>query len=137
MDDTGRRGAVLDYGLIDSNHTHLVTSFVIDEQARYSCGSDHALLVASLTFNNLPKVTWKQHETVHYDFHSESSFTQFQEHLKTNVSKVPLSEFEGMTVEEMLPHLTSSLNDSGKAAFGIKSRKKRTKGRKLPPTIIE
>ena len=46
MDSSGGRGSrsLLDYGLIDSDQSHTVTSFVIDEAARFDCGSDHALL---------------------------------------------------------------------------------------------
>ena len=36
--------SLLDYGLIDSDHVNTVTSFIIDEEARFGCGSDHALL---------------------------------------------------------------------------------------------
>ena len=34
--------SLLDYGLVDNDHVSNVTSFVIDETTRYSCGSDHA-----------------------------------------------------------------------------------------------
>ena len=46
MDNGNREGSksLLDYGAIDNDHVHTVTSFTIDENARYSCGSDHALL---------------------------------------------------------------------------------------------
>ena len=50
---------MLDYGLIDKDHTHLVTSFVIDENARFGCGSDHALLTCDIKFGARPKVAWK------------------------------------------------------------------------------
>ena len=51
--------SLLDYGLIDKDHTHLVTSFVIDENARFGCGSDHALLTCDLKLGARPKVAWK------------------------------------------------------------------------------
>ena len=43
MDNSGHPGtrSLLDYGLIDGDHSNTVTSFVIDEQARYAMGSDH------------------------------------------------------------------------------------------------
>ena len=46
MNSPGLPGSnsLLDYGLIDGDHVNNVTSFVIDEEARYKCGSDHALL---------------------------------------------------------------------------------------------
>ena len=46
MDNTNKPGtkSLLDYRLIDPDHVNTVTSFVIDENARYEAGSDHALL---------------------------------------------------------------------------------------------
>ena len=64
MDDSGKKGAVLDYGLIDNEHVQQVSSFIIDEHARYSCGSDHALLVASLAISPTPKISWNHHDVV-------------------------------------------------------------------------
>ena len=136
MDDSGQRGAVLDYGLIDNEHVQLVTSFIIDEQARFSCGSDHALLVASLTISPTPKVSWSHHEVVQYDFNSGSSFLEYQKELDIHATKIPLSQFEEMSTEEMIPHLTSTLNDSGMKTFGIRIKKKKT-NKKLPRNIVD
>ena len=60
MDNSGRPGtrSLLDYGLIDGDHSNIVTSFVIDEQARYAMGSDHALLECEVEFGVRPKVKW-------------------------------------------------------------------------------
>ena len=120
MGDSGTKGVLLDYGLIDNEHSNNVTSFVIDEQARYSCGSDHALLVASLVFSTRPVVKWNHEEVVRYDFSHGSSYLDFQSHLDKVSSEVPLSTFQDLTTDEMLPHLTKSLNESGMKAFGIK-----------------
>ena len=58
MNSTGRPGtrSLLDYGLIDGEHSNTVTSFVIDEDARHDAGSDHALLECTLLFGERPKV---------------------------------------------------------------------------------
>ena len=40
--------AILDYGLIHCDHSDIITSFVIDDQARYLIGTDHALLIADI-----------------------------------------------------------------------------------------
>ena len=75
MDNSGRprSQSLLDYGLIDDEHANNVTSFVIDEDARFGClrplithsniyssrydyGSDHALLECTLQFGDRPKV---------------------------------------------------------------------------------
>ena len=40
--------SVLDYGLADASITPHITSFVIDADSRISCGTDHALLIATI-----------------------------------------------------------------------------------------
>ena len=39
--------SVLDYGLADTSLSPHITSFVIDADSRISCGTDHALLIAT------------------------------------------------------------------------------------------
>ena len=41
MNNTGLPGtmSLLDYGLIDNEHAHTVTTFTIDEDARFSAGT--------------------------------------------------------------------------------------------------
>ena len=41
-----------------------------------------------------------------------------------------------MTSDQMLPHITSSINKSGKESFGLKVKKKNKKGKTLPKSII-
>ena len=135
MGNSGSRGAVLDYGLIDEDHIPNVTSFVIDEEARYAAGSDHALLVASLVFSVKPVIQWNHQEAIRYNFTEKSSFSLYQENLDKFVSEIPLTQFKTMSTSEMLPHLTMSLNESGKKSFGIKIKKIK-RGRKLPRPII-
>ena len=69
MDKAGTTGSksLLDYGLIDNDHLNTVTSFTIDEEARFSCGSDHALLECIINVDNRPSVQWSYSEAVHYN----------------------------------------------------------------------
>ena len=64
MNNSGQPGSrsLLDYGLIDNEHSKNITSFVIDKEARYNCGSDHALLETTLEF--LTKLVIQRHHTV-------------------------------------------------------------------------
>ena len=66
MDSTGSR-SVLDYGLIDCDNVKTVSSFIIDEDVRYGCGSDHALLLAKLVFNERPSVHWTVDEVLRFN----------------------------------------------------------------------
>ena len=52
FDDDKGNHSLLDYALIGSENSDLVSSFVIDENARISCGSDHALLLCKLRFDH-------------------------------------------------------------------------------------
>jgi hypothetical protein len=50
MGDLPGTKSLLDSGLVDTDHVNTVTAFVIDTEARYGCGSDHALLIAKIIF---------------------------------------------------------------------------------------
>ena len=135
MDGSNRLGTLIDYGLIDPDHVHTVTSFVIDSDARFDCGSDHALLEATVTFGPKVSTQWSFHDSIQYNFNTTSDFTMFQEHLDSFSSTIPLSQFSLLPSDQMLPHITSSINQSGMNSFGLKIKKKK-KGNKLPRNII-
>ena len=88
--------SLLDYGLVDSDHTNTVTSFVIDEEARYGCGSDQSLLECTLQFGTMPKVTWNYQEAVHYDI-KDDSYNIYQANLDILAGSVPLHQFSSLT----------------------------------------
>ena len=135
MGDSSENGVLLDYGLIDDSHVPNVTSFIIDEKARYAAGSDHALLVATLSFSEKNRLSWCQKDAIRFDFSHDSSYSVFQENLNTNISSIPIRSFSTLPTSEMLPHLTSALTESGRQSFGVRVRKVK-RGRKLPRPII-
>ena len=138
MDSTGKQGtrSLIDYGLINENHMNTVTSFVIDEHARYDCGSDHALLIANLEFGDSPTMSWSYNEAIQFDFGESSDFTGYQEEFDKVCSSIPLHVFENMTSDEMIPHITNSITKSGTKIFALKI-KKRKRALILPRKIIE
>ena len=137
MDGSGRPGtkALLDYGLIDADHCHTVTSFVIDANARFDAGSDHALLEAILTFGPKASIQWSFQEAIQYNFKNNTSFTGYQTSLDLLSSSIPLSQFVNLSAEDMLPHIRDTINQSGKKTFGLKVKHKKT-GQRLPRSII-
>ena len=136
MGDSSESGTLLDYGLIDGDSVSNVTSFVIDENARYAAGTDHALLVATLTCSPRTSLSWNFQEAIKFNFSNGSNFTSFQKHLDDAIANVHFNDYSCLSTPEMLPHLNFSLKESGKKAFGIKIKKYR-KGRKLSRPIIE
>ena len=135
LDSSGRPGtrSLLDYGLIDHDKSNTVTSFVIDETARVDCGTDHALLECIITFTDQPKLKWSYQEPIHYNIKG-ADFTEYQKNLDIELS-LPFSQFSKQSTDDMLPHLTESLNASAKETFGLKMKKKK-RGRKLPKDVI-
>ena len=78
--DTGYRThsqSVLDYGLIDHESADSVTSFVIDEKARYAAGSDHALLQCSIKFSITPGISWIFQEVLSYNTCDKTNYSEF------------------------------------------------------------
>ena len=136
MDNSGRPGtqSLLDYGLIDHEKAHTVTSFVIDEKARVDCGSDHALLECVIELTEMPRLRWSFQEPISYNVR-KADFPKFQQGLDEALSSLSLSDFSQESSEIMLRHLTEGVNTSAKATFGLKLSKKK-RGRKLPRSII-
>ena len=138
MDSSGTPGSqsLLDYGLIDAEFSHTVTSFVIDQDARVECGSDHALLECEIVFDHVPHVAWAYQDAIHYNLKENSKFSEFQSILDQTTNTISLSQFSELNTAQMLPHLTESLNHSAVKSFGLKIKRKKT-GRKLPRSLID
>ena len=137
MDESGRPGtrSLLDYGLVDADHSHTVTSFVIDEDARFSCGSDHALLECTIEVGVDRKLSWDFQEALQYSIHDSTNFLGFQSYLDQEISSIPLHRFSDMSLDLMLPHISESINNSATKTLGIKV-KKRKKNNKLPRSVL-
>ena len=138
MDNSNMPGtkSLLDYGLIDHDHINTVTSFVIDEDARYEAGSDHALLECSIELNTRPRLSWSFDEAVHYNIKDGTDFSKYLALLETSVSSVPIHAFSDLSSTDMLPHISESINLSARNTLGLKVKQKRS-GRKLPMKIIK
>ena len=122
MDGSNRPGtmSLLDYGLCDSASVNTVSSFVIDQDARYDCGTDHALLEAEISFGWRISLHWKLTDAVVYNFNSNSSFKRFKNKLDHLCSSIPQSEFDNMSSALMVQHLASAVRTAGMKIFGIK-----------------
>ena len=128
--------SVLDYGLVDADNVESVSQFYIDENARYRCGSDHALLECEIVFKTRPKLVWKVSEVLQYNFSNKKKLIKYQLELDRQISQIKFADFEQQSSSEMLSHLTFILHDSAKEALGVRI-KKRKKGVKLPKQIID
>ena len=126
MDNSSHPGtrSLLDYGLIDVDHSNTLTSFVIDEEARYAAGSDHALLECDVEFGARPKVSWSFQEIPQYNINEKTDFTKYQNTLDTLASSIRLETFSTMSAEQMLPHITKTLTNSAMTSVGPKTKKK-------------
>ena len=137
MSSSGLSGtnSLLDYGLVDNDHVNCVTSFIIDEQARVECGSDHALLECEIVLGPSPHIKWDVQNVLQYDFNENTDFTKYKETLDQTLSSISLTQFTNMSAETMLPHLSVSINSSAKKTLGLKVKKKK-KGTRLPQKLI-
>ena len=119
MDNSNREGSksLLDYGVIDNDHVTTVTSFTIDEDARYSCGSDHALLECLIEVGDRPSVHWSYSEAIHYNINGSTDYKEYTDTLDVAVSSIPLHTFAQLPPEEMLPHISNNIHESAKKNY--------------------
>ena len=138
MDASNRPGrkSLLDYGLRDVNSIHTVSSFVIDADARFDCGSDHALIEVDITFSHKSSLHWNIREAIQYNFTTKSDFTKFKDKLDSISSSVSQDEFCQMSSESMLAHLCSNLRTAGIETFGLKKKNIKRK-QQLPKHVLE
>ena len=137
MDESGRPGtrSLLDYGLIDADRGHKVSSFVIDHEARFACGSDHALLECTLEVGAERKMTWAFQEALQYEIKDSTNFNGYKTCLDIHVSDIPLHTFSELSLDQMLPHISESIHKSATKSLGIKV-KKRIRNKKIPKDIL-
>ena len=100
---------VLDYGLMDQENLALISSFVIDEEARYLCGTDHSLMTAILKFGVTNKVTTRFDDVLQYRIPSDN-FTNFHEKLDKELSAITEDTFSKLSLEEQHYHLDTCLS---------------------------
>ena len=129
-------GSLLDYGLIDTEHVSTCTSFTIDSDARFDCGSDHALLECDIVLGSSPHANWAYHDVLQYNYNDSTDFTAYKGTLDNNIQTITLTEFSALETTDMLGHVSNNLNLSAKQTFGLKVRKNKKKGRQLPKYIV-
>ena len=127
--------SLLDYGLIDNDHLNTVTSFVIDEDARFACGSDHALLQCEISVGEQPSLHWSFKEAIHYNITEDTNYTDYMNTLEMAIKGVSHREFSQMSTSDMYPHLSESISKSAMTSIGLKVKKAK-QGRKLPASIL-
>ena len=121
---------MLDYGMVDWDNTNTVTSFIIDKNTRFDCGSDHALLECDMQFGPRPKITWSYQEALQYKIHNNTDFTEYHKTQESLAATIRLNTFTNLGAKEMLPHISEIITSSAKKI------KKKPKGNHLPKHVI-
>ena len=109
--------SVLDYGLVDCDHQSLVTSFFIDDNARYDCGTDHALLLITLPSSLPGRVLAQYDDVLHFQLPKNEDYSIFHAVLRPVLASVSLKEFGRLDTDSMLDHLSTALLDTCKKLF--------------------
>ena len=138
MNSSGQPGSysLLDYALINDNAANSVKSFVIDEEARYAAGSDHALLEVEISLDPTPKVSWKMEEALRYVLDDPKKLSSYSKSLDQKIASIPLNDYRKLGTDRMLQYLTETIHETARENLGIKKRKKQ-RGRRLPRSIID
>jgi len=114
MNPGNSRGSnsILDYGHIDGDNVNSVSSFVIDERARFRCGSDHTLLECEMKFSNQPRLRWTYNVVLSYNINDNTSFNKYEDLLDDKIGGMSLAQFSLLSPAAMLPHLIHTLHSS-------------------------
>ena len=137
FDDFGtRRPSLIDYGLIEKGRENLVTSFVIDEDARFKCGTDHALLLCDIEFQHRPKLNWHYRDVFAYNIRESTNYQPYSRSLTSALRSSPLNSFAQSSPGQMLEHLTDCIHQAAKTTIGYKVFKKKKKGHLLPESVL-
>ena len=131
----GDKKSLLDYGLIYVDHVHCVRSFTIDEDARFACGSDHALIECVISFETSPRLRLNYDDILKYNFNDRTDFTRYKNILERTLASISLQDFEKLELPDKLNHITQSINNTAAEVFGKKIKTKRKRGVRLPKTI--
>ena len=135
FDDVTGGKSLLDYALIDSEKTDIVNTLVIDEDARFRCGSDHALLHCTIEFHHRPKGNWQFKKILNYNLQSSTDYNMYRRDLNRALSSKPLCEFSLETPAAKLLHITECIHSAATNSIGFKVTK-RKKGRRLPQNLL-
>ena len=136
-DYSSRRPSLIDYGLIEKGREGLVTSFVIDEDSRFKCGSDHALLVCSIKFQHRPQVNWHYRDVFAYNIRDNTNYRPYRDAITAALRSTPLDSYEQLSSDQMLSHLTDSIHQAAKTTIGYRLCKKRKKkSSNLPQHVL-
>ena len=127
--------SLLDYALIDKGKAETVNTFVIDEHARFRCGSDHALLHCSIEFQHRLRANWQFKESFNYNIRGSTNYASYRSNLDKALSSMSLYQFSQESAASKLHHITECIHFAAKESIGFK-KFRRKKGRRLPAKII-
>ena len=130
----GSSKSILDYGLVDADNVSMVNSFIIDAEARFSCGSDHALLLVNLTYGKRNKLSWSFNESLRFNINENTDYEKYGKKLDSFTRTMPLHKFDSLSSDKKLIYITTAIIESGKDAIGL-AIPHRTKNRKLPKDL--
>ena len=74
----GTQRSLIDYGLVDGDHVHNIISFNIDDDARFDCFSDHALLECTVQFQTQSRTSQCCQEVIRYNFSEGTDFAPYK-----------------------------------------------------------
>ena len=93
----GDKKSLLDYGMVDGDHVGNILSFTIDENARFDCNSDHALLECEVLFRTIPKAHRHSQDIIRYNFHEKSDFFSYKTLLEESLCTINLDHFSHLS----------------------------------------
>ena len=100
------------FSIMDSDKSlePYITSFIIDADSRYCCGTDHALLKVNITFKGeVPKLHKEISDVLNFRLPLNHDYSNFHQFFKSSDNLPSIDDFKALNVDEMANVLTSTL----------------------------
>ena len=131
----GGRCSVVDFGVVESSHCHMVEEFSIDEEGVIAQGSDHALLRMSFRQRGLQLGGRGSSDKIRFNINERTDFSKFKDRVERGMVKVD-EEVMDLSLSKKIEALQTLLINEAKICFKQRPCPPRVKQRlKLPRKV--
>ena len=128
---------VVDFGLVEEEHSHMVSSYYIDEKRKVAHGSDHVISEMTINLEKARITDWKVAEVLRFQINDNTDFGEYTAGIEEVSAKLE-AEFYEMNTEQKFRAMQKMIIEGAKKCFKRKVYPSKTKQHlKLPRNVKE